>query len=448
MPQILLFGAGQSSAYLIDYLLNHSEEKNLFLTVAGNNLEEIIAKTKNHKRSKALLADVLNEQHVEALIKASDLIISLLPPAMHLNIAKKCVLHRKNMLTASYATEEMKNLHEQAQLNDIILLNEIGLDPGIDHMSAMQLFDKIKSKGGEIFSFESYCGGLIAPESDNNPWNYKFTWNPKNVVLAGQGGDAQFLENRQIKNIPYQSLFKNIRNVSIDKIGDFEGYANRDSLKYQNTYGLQNVETLIRGTLRKKGFCKAWDILIQLGLTNNEIIIPNSDDLTPFKFINLFLKESSHNSLISKIENTIELSLSEKEIKKITYLNFEGDINPIGLKNATAAQLLEFILKEKWKLSDDDKDLVVMIHQIGYTLHDKKYFTQSSLAVTGNLKPYTAMAKTVGLPLGIASLLILENKINLKGVILPIHKEIYEPILRELSDYDINFTEIEKELNA
>lgn len=442
MRQILLFGAGQSSAYLIDYLLNHSEEKNLFLTVAGIQLSEIIEKTKNHDRSQAVLVDVSDVKSVEELIKKSDLVISLLPPMLHIHIAQKCVQLHKNMLTASYATEEMKNLHEQAQQNQVIILNEIGLDPGIDHMSALHLFDQIQSKGGEIFSFESYCGGLIAPESDDNPWHYKFTWNPRNVVLAGQGGDVQFLENGAIKYIPYTSLFKNIRSISINEVGEFEGYANRDSLKYQNIYGLQKVDTLIRGTLRKKGFCSAWDVLIQLGLTDDKKVILNSEKLTPLDWLNLYLKPAE-GDLIFKIENTIGRKLSTDEVEKMIFLGFDSDKNSLGLKNATAAQLLEILLKTKWKLNDYDKDLVVMIHRIGYRVKGQKYELQSSLVVTGNHKPYTAMARTVGLPLAIAALLVLDHKIPHKGVLLPVYKEIYEPVLLELSKYGIRFTESE-----
>jgi len=346
----------------------------------------------------------------------------MLPPSFHVLIAKDCIKHKKNLITASYVSEEMKVLNKQALDANILILNEIGLDPGIDHISAMSIIDSLKDQKINITSFKSFCGGLIDPVYCNNPWGYKFTWNPKNVVLAGKDG-ARYLKNGKIKEIPYTDVFKNLESVSIPNYGDFESYPNRDSLHYKKKYNLNNIQTLVRGTLRKKGFSSAWDFLVNLGFTsyNENTKIISRDDF-----------------LIQKNKIT-----DKKVLEKINYL----DIDNINFdKNISDGEILQNILEKKWKLDEGDKDMIVMQHK--FEFEDKNYKKRllSSMVVTGTDSFRTAMAKTVGLPIFFATKLILEEKISLKGVRIPVYKELYIPILKSLEKEGIQFIESIEEI--
>tara|TARA_B100000029_G_scaffold237374_1_gene234418 strand:- start:3229 stop:4212 length:984 start_codon:yes stop_codon:yes gene_type:complete len=320
-------------------------------------------------------------------------------------------------------------------------MNEIGVDPGIDHMSAMKIIDQIKDDGNELVSFKSYTGGLIAPESDNNLWNYKFTWNPRNVVLAGQGGDAKYIEENKEISISYNDLFKNTESLLIDQYGEFESYANRDSLKYRSIYKLNDIETIYRGTIRRAGFCNAWNIFVQLGMTDDSYNIENSNNMSYREYVKYFFQSNSKNSVEANIKK--KFNLDEKDIiwQKLLELDIFSDINKISLTNATPAQILEHILVKNWKLEKNDKDMIVMYHKFGFKKNNVLHQIDSTMVSIGEDEKYTAMAKTVGLPLAIAALAILNQKIKSSGVILPVSKEIYTPILNELKEYGIEFNE-------
>jgi saccharopine dehydrogenase-like NADP-dependent oxidoreductase len=335
----------------------------------------------------------------------------------------------------------MAALGAQAAAKNLIFLNESGLDPGIDHMSAMQIIDQIRKDGGEITSFKSFCGGLVAPESDNNPWGYKFTWNPRNVILAGQGTVKYLLEGRY-KYLPYHRLFGSSENVDVDGYGHFDAYANRDSLSYRSVYGLENIPTILRGTLRKHGFCNAWNVLVQLGITDDSYLIENVKDLTYAEFISGYLpQKSEHTSLAVHLNNALHQIADSETIRKIKWLGL-FDETPIGLdKPSSPAQILQHLLEQKWKLEAGDKDMVVMQHQFEYVLDGKHHKLHSSLVSIGQDETYTAMANTVGLPLGIAAKLILQGKISQRGVLVPVTPEFYEPILAELATFGLTFTE-------
>lgn len=438
MRNILLIGAGKSASYLIRYLIENAESENLFITIASLEITENIKQIATHSKTKLEILNISDQEKTNFLISQSDIVISMLPAYLHFDIAKSCIKYNKNLVTASYISKEMSALDVEAKAKKLLFMNEIGLDPGIDHMSSMQMIDNITNQGGVITSYKSYCGGLIAPESDSNAWNYKFTWNSRNVILAGQGDPAQFLKKNQIQYTPYVRLFKKTEPIFISKMGGFEGYPNRDSIKYKKLYNLNQSETVIRGTLRKKGFCATWDIFIQLGLTDNSYVIEDSATLTPLQYIQLFL-ENTDSSLLTNIEKTIQRKLTEDECVKINEIDFSENTTRIGLENATPAQLLEHILVKKWKLQPNDKDMVVMSHAIEYRIGQKKHTKNTQLVVIGENETYTAMAKTVGLPLGICTLLILNQKLNCYGVQIPILKDVYEPILNELKKYNINF---------
>ena len=441
MRNILIIGAGKSTPYIVKYLMAKSSDENLFLTIGDLNLNNAEKLSTSHTNFRAIKFDILNRKNSSEQISKSDIVISMLPARFHLLVAKECLKHKKSLLTASYISDEMNELDKEVKSNGIIFMNEIGLDPGIDHMSAMKIIDQIKDDGSELVMFKSYTGGLIAPESDNNLWNYKFTWNPRNVVLAGQGGDAKFIEKNKYKQIPYNELFKNTEPLKIDKYGDFEAYANRDSLKYQNIYKLNNIETLFRGTIRRAGFCNAWDVFVSLGMTDDSYKIKNSHMMSYREYVNYFLSSNSNESIESKIKKKLEIDEKNVIWDKLLELDIFNSAKQISLKNATPAQILEYILLQNWQLEKNDKDMVVMYHKFGYKKNKKLYQIDSTMVSIGEDETYTAMAKTVGLPLAIATLAILNKKIKSIGVQLPTSKEIYLPILKELEKYNIKFKE-------
>ncbi len=443
MKKILIIGAGRSSSSLINYLLNKSEEEGLKIKVADVSTklaEEII---QNHKNGIAVVLDIFKIEERKKLIQEADVVISMLPASLHLEVAKDCIEFQKNLVTASYISEDMKALNEEVVSKGLIFMNEVGLDPGIDHMSAMQVIDKIRDKGGKMLLFESFTGGLVAPESDTNLWNYKFTWNPRNVVLAGQGGVAKFIQEGTYKYIPYQKLFRRTEILNVEGHGQFEGYANRDSLKYREIYGLEGILTLYRGTIRKVGFSRAWNCFIQLGMTDDSYIMENSEEMTYRSFTNSFLSYNIEDSVELKLRSYLQIEQDDIMWDKLVELDLFSTTKKVGLKDATPAQILEKILSENWKLAPEDKDMIVMLHKFGYELDGKKHQIESSMVVKGDDQTYTSMAKTVGLPVAIAALKILNGEINTPGVQLPLTKEIYKPILKELEEYGVIFNEKE-----
>ena len=443
MKNILIIGAGKSSSFLIKYLLEKSDEENLKITIGDISTINADKLINNHKNAKSVILDVFNTEQRQRIIKKIDIVISMLPARFHIEVAKDCILFSKHMVTASYVSDEMKVLDKQAKEKGLILMNEIGLDPGIDHMSAMQILDKIRNKGAKMLLFESFCGGLVAPESDNNLWNYKFTWNPRNVVLAGQGGAAMFIQESTYKYIPYHKLFRRTEFLKIND-SNFEAYANRDSLKYRSVYGLDDIPTMYRGTIRKVGFSRAWNIFVQLGMTDDSYTIEDSENMSYRDFVNLFLAYSPSDSVELKLRSYLKIDQDDVMWEKLIELDIFNPNKKIGLINATPAQMLQTILEDSWTLQEADKDMIVMQHLFGYELNGEKHQIESSLTVIGENQTYTAMSKTVGLPVAIAALKILKGEIKTPGVQLPITKEVYEPILKELENYGIKF--IEKEV--
>lgn len=441
MRHILIIGAGRSASSLIQYLLNKSEEQNLHLTIGDLSLELAQRKTKNHKNATAIALDIYNEDQRRNEIQKADIVISMLPAFMHIEVAKDCILFKKHMVTASYISEEMQELDELAKQNNLIFMNEIGLDPGIDHMSAMKVIDEIRDQGGKIILFESFCGGLVAPESDNNLWNYKFTWNPRNVVLAGQGGAAKFIQEGTYKYIPYHKLFRRTEFMEVEGYGRFEGYANRDSLKYRSVYGLDSALTLYRGTIRRVGYSKAWNMFVQLGMTDDSYTMENSETMTYREFTNSFLPYHPTDSVEIKLRLSLKIDQDDIKWDKLLELDLFNPNKMVGLKNATPAQILEKILTDSWTLEEHDKDMIVMYHKFGYEINGKQKQIDSKMVCLGDDQTYTAMAKTVGLPVAMATLQILNGNIKTPGVQLPINSEVYLPILKELEDYGVIFNE-------
>jgi saccharopine dehydrogenase-like NADP-dependent oxidoreductase len=442
MRKILIIGAGRSTSSMVQYLLFNAKKEKWFITIADQSKELAMKLANNHGNAKAIAFDVNNDEERFRLIDESDIVISMLPAHMHISVAKDCVSLKKHMVTASYISKEMKALNEEAKQAGVILMNEIGVDPGIDHLSAMRLIDKIKEDGGRLEAFETFTGGLIAPESDNNPWNYKFTLNPRNVVLAGLG-TVKFIQNNKYKYIPYHQLFRRTEIIDVEEYGKFEGYANRDSLQYREIYGLKDIPTMYRGTLRKLGFCRAWDVFVQLGATDDTYIIEGSEDMTNREFINSFLAYNETDSVELKFKHYLNIRQDDVDLfDKFVWLGI-FDQTKIGLKQATPAQILQHILEQKLSLDEGDKDMIVMWHRFLFEKDGEYKEIHSSMVVIGDDQTYTAMAKTVGLPVAIATKMILNKVIVTPGVHVPILKEIYNPILNELENYGIHFKEKE-----
>lgn len=427
MKTILLFGAGKSATVLIDYLLSLSAEKGWKIMVADADKqrveEKLGTKTPN---TEAIGLDITDTGKRGDYISRADLVISMMPPTLHLLIAQDCLKMKKHLLTASYADDSIKAMGKEAKENGILMLCEMGLDPGIDHMSAMHIIHRLQQQGATITSFKSHCGGLVAPESDNNPWHYKISWNPRNVVTAGKSG-AIYREHNQVIEIPYEKVFSNPVVVEVEGV-TYSYYANRNSLSYIPLYGLEDVQTFVRTTLRYPDYMSGWNNIIKLGLTdeNEKVHIKN---------------EPLANFLNKKIEEAGGMPDDSLFLTQMNYLGLNDNSTLLPEGNYSAADVLQFALEKKLVLNPSDKDMIVMLHEFDYVINGQQHTLQSSLVVKGKDSLRTAMAKTVGLPLGIAAKLILEGVIKISGVHVPILPEIYNPVLNELSANGISFNE-------
>lgn len=427
MRNILILGAGKSSIALIDYLVEKSAEEDWQITVADISAEHARQKTKGRENTRAITFDFYNEANRQQLITESDIVISMLPAIMHIPVAEDCLTLKKHLVTPSYISDAMRELDEKAKKKKLVFMNEVGLDPGIDHMSSMQMIDKLKAEGKVITGYKSHCGGLVAPESDDNLWHYKFTWNPRNVILAGQGeGEIQWLEKGKKQVLAYEELFTHTEEIKLLRYGKFESYPNRDSLKYIAEYGLKGVKTMYRGTLRRPPFCKGWNVLVQLGFTNRK------------------------ERLTHKLMEEVTEMMKSKEViadKQIHQLLLSTAVVPmLSLhkdKWITPADFLQHVLEHTWTMQQNDKDMVVMIHEIEYTGKGGrgKKTLQSSLVCIGKDSEHTAMAMTVGLPVAIVTKMILNGEIKKHGVLMPKFPEVYNPVLKELEEHGIVFKE-------
>ncbi len=445
MRRILIVGAGRSSSALVRYLLEKSGEEQLEVIIADINTENAEKLVGGHPKGKVIELDIFDVDSRKKAVAESDIVISMLPARFHLEIARDCIEFGKNLVTASYVSKELKELDSKVKEKGLVFMNEVGLDPGIDHMSAMQVIDRIKGSGARMLLFESFTGGLIAPESDDNLWNYKFTWNPRNVVVAGQGGIAKFIQEGKYKYIPYHKLFRRTEFLSIEGYGKFEAYANRDSLNYREVYGLEDALTLFRGTIRRVGFSRAWNIFVQLGMTDDSYVMQGSEDMTYRDFTNSFLTYKPHDSVELKLRHYLKIDQDDVIWDKLLELDLFNDKKKVGLKDATPAQILQKILMDSWSLKKDDKDMIVMYHKFGFEKEGRKRQIESSMVVVGEDQTYTAMAKTVGLPVAMACLQILNGRVHTPGVQLPLKKEMYQDVLTELERHGVRFVEKEVE---
>lgn len=440
---IFVLGAGRSTPSLIRYLIEHAVREDWLIWVADQSLEWAQRRIGRAECAEAFALDVNDQEILRERIRQSDLVISMLPHSMHVPVALLCLELHKHLVTASYVSEGMLALDEAARDAGCIFMNEVGVDPGIDHLSALRLLALLRAQDVDIVRFESFTGGLLAPESEkDNPWRYKFTWNPRNVVLAGSGAAVQFLQEGMFKYIPYHRLFRRTEHIKLEPYGVFEGYANRDSLKYIDVYDAHDIQTMYRGTLRRPGFCKAWNIFVQLGMTDDSYVMEGSEDMTFRDFLDAFLLYDPHNSVELKLMHYLKLDYDSPELRKLEWLGFFTDTR-VGLVDATPAQILQHILMQKWTMNEDDKDMIAMFHKVHYIEQGERKQMESSMVVLGEDSVFTAMAKTVGLTTAIAAKMILNGTFQKPGVHRPIYPELYLPMLEELEEYGICFVEQE-----
>jgi saccharopine dehydrogenase-like NADP-dependent oxidoreductase len=428
MQNILLLGAGKSAIAFIDYIVERAALSDWLLTVADLTEELALAKTKNRPNTKAVSISIHNKENRQKLISEADIVVSMLPASFHPLIAEDCLLLKKNLVTPSYVSEAMKAMEPEVKATGLLFLNEMGLDPGIDHLSSMQIIHSLKSNGATIIGYQSHCGGLIAPKSGNNLWHYKFTWNPRNVIVAGQGdGGIRYLKDGSVVELQYDQLFAAAQQMEVEGYGYFESYPNRDSLKYIEQYDLKEVKTMYRGTLRVPPFCAGWNFLVGLGLTEDKTALENLNSTTYAQFF----EQKRNGKIIPELVQPLWATLLSNDI--------------IPLQQATAAQVLQSLLEMQWQMQPTDSDMIVMVHQVDYDLEGKNYRLQSALVYEGEDGEHTAMAKTVGFPIAMAVKRILNKEINLTGVQLPVAPIIYNPILAELKEYGITFRETIKQ---
>lgn len=434
-----MIGAGRSSTALIDYLLKQAESHPWTIQVVDREYDLALKKIAGHPKGEAIRLSVLNPEELDLLIKNSNLVISLLPPNLHYQVALLGIRNHCPVLTASYHTKEMWGLDQEARKAGVLIMGELGLDPGIDHMSAMQMIDAIKEKGGAIRSFDSVTGGLMETDAvAGNPWRYKITWNPRNIVLAGQG-TAQYLDSGAIRCVPYYSIFEHTKGWDLGPAGMFDSYPNRDSLQYIGLYGLEGIDRIYRGTLRYTGFCRDWHCLVRLGLTEDKTSLHQLGGATWASYVRRFVPDSGL-GLAGDVAEFLGVTEQDERMAALKWLGLFGE-GQLPVESGTPADILQVLLLDRWSIQKGDHDRILMHHQIDYELDNHRYRRTSTMDVRGDNDERTAMSKTVGLPLGILAKNILTGTVFPSGVHIPVRRDFYEPILQELAVAGIGFDE-------
>lgn len=439
MQTILIAGAGKSSIFLIHYLLSHAARNKWRVIVMDGDANAIAEKINSNPFAEMAVVDITKNAERQALVQRSDIVVSLMPPHLHILLAKDCLKYKKNLITSSYISDEMKEMDKAVKEAGLTFMCEMGLDPGIDHMTANQIIHSIQRVAGIITGFKSYCGGLIAPEYDNNPWHYKFTWNPKNVITAGLGGAKYLAQNKHVE-IPYDKIFENNKKIKVAGIGSLAYYPNRDSLRYLDLYDVPDVKTFMRATLRHPNFCKGWNELIKLGLTTDQ----DAFDTQGLTYASWIKQKTNYNNgvpLRKHVANHLNIEESDKIMGMIDWLGIMEE-RPIMPKKAPSAEILLDLLLDKWKMASAEKDMVIMQHEVDYVHKNTKITLTSTMVLKGENREFSAMAKTVGLPMGILARMMLTKKINTPvGVSIPNMPSVYRPVLTELNHHGISFKE-------
>jgi saccharopine dehydrogenase (NAD+, L-glutamate forming) len=432
--KIILFGAGRSARHLVSFLVEGAMAGKWNVVVADTNVSHWQSEYGSLDHVQFVAGDATSADFRHELIAHSSLVISMLPAFMHAEVVKDCINFHVHVFTPSYVSQEVNDMHELALQEDVLVLNEMGVDPGIDHISAMEIIHRLKSQGAVIESFESYTGGLVAPASDDNLWGYKISWNPRNIILAGSSGHAMYRENNKLRMVPYFKLFDEVDTVMASDGVSYDAYPNRNSVHYLELYGLEKVHKLVRGTLRKQGYCKGWAFLVKNGFVNDDTKIPVGEFSTwaelSQSLLGMNFNIKNENEQVASMLNEIGIFSEE----------------PLSKEELTCAQHLQQLLERKWVLKEGDRDMIVMVHKFGYALEGKKYMLTSSLVLEGDDEFKTAMSKTVGMPIAFAVERLFNGDFSSRGVQIPVTAEFYQPLLRDLHNYGISFVETLEEV--
>jgi saccharopine dehydrogenase-like NADP-dependent oxidoreductase len=434
MKKIILFGAGRSARHLVSFLVEGALLGKWSVVVADTNVSQWIEEYGHLKEVKFVSGDANNKDFRHELINHSSLVISMLPAFMHAEVVKDCINFHVHVFTPSYVSPEVNAMHDLALQEDVLVLNEMGVDPGIDHISAMEIIHRLKDQGAEIVSFESYTGGLVAPASDDNLWGYKISWNPRNIILAGSGGHAVYRDDNKLRLVPYYKLFDEVDTVVASDGVSYDAYANRNSVHYIDLYGLENVKKLVRGTLRKEGYCRGWSFLVKNGYTNDDTKIPVGSfstwsELSQSLLGIRFNTDTIHSEVLDMLN---EIGIFSQE--------------PLRAEELTCAQHLQDLLEKKWMLKEGDCDMIVMVHKFGYILNGKKFMLNSSMVLEGDDEFKTAMSKTVGMPIAFAVERLFNGDFSSRGIQIPVTPEFYVPLLHDLKNFGISFVETIEEV--
>ena len=432
--KIILFGAGRSARHLVSFLVEGALAGKWDVVIADTNVSLWESEYGSLNHVQFVAGDANNADFRHELIVHSSLVISMLPAFMHAEVVRDCINFHVHVFTPSYVSQEVNDLHELALQEGVLVLNEMGVDPGIDHISAMEIIHRLKNQGAEIESFESYTGGLVAPASDDNLWGYKISWNPRNIILAGSSGHAMFRENNKLRMVPYYKLFDKVDLVMASDGVSYDAYPNRNSVHYLKLYGLEKVHKLVRGTLRKQGYCRGWSFLVKNGFVNDDTKIP--------------VGEFSTWAELSQSLLGMNFNIKNEDEEVANMLNEIGIFSNESLNNEelSCAQHLQQLLERKWVLKEGDRDMIVMVHKFGYALEGKKYMLTSSMVLEGDDEFKTAMSKTVGMPIAFAVERLFNGDFISRGVQIPVTAEFYEPLLRDLHNYGISFVETLEEV--
>jgi saccharopine dehydrogenase (NADP+, L-glutamate forming) len=438
MKKILILGAGLVARPLVRYLLDQPDFE---VEVASRTVSKAEKLVSNHPHGKAKELNLKDEESLKNEISKADLVISMVPYSHHPKVARYCIEYKKNMVTTSYVSEIMKSLEGEAKKAGILILNEVGLDPGIDHMEAMRIIHEIEEKSGEVLGFTSYCGGLPAPEANTNPFGYKFSWSPTGVLLAGKNS-AQYLKDGQQVFIPSQDLFDNYKIIPIEGLGEFEAYPNRDSLPYIQLYGIQSTKTMLRGTLRNKGWCSTLKKIAELGLLDETE--KDWSGLTYKGYLRRVMGDPAEKDIKKALSAHLKIKENSDVIKRFEWLGLLAD-NPLPLAKGSALDILSARMTEKLQYGQGERDMIILQHEFIASYPGKKKKQKEKITSTlvdfGIPHGDSSMARTVGLPAAISTRLILQEKIKQKGVHIPVIPEIYRPVLEELKKLGIAFKE-------
>lgn len=443
MKKILVLGAGLSAKYLIHYLLKHAVENDWLVMVAEVNLALAKAAVKGNSRGTAIQFDINDELSRAEQIKNADIVVNMLPPKFQYLLALDCVHHGRYMISASYQGNSIPDLHKDARRKGILILTEMGLDPGIDLMLGMSIIEKVRLKGGKIKSFKSYGGAIPSPDSLSNPLKYLVTWNPRNVVMSGENG-AQYFEKGKIKLVPYHNVFQDSWMVKVDGIGDMEVYPNRETLAYRSNFEIKHAETIIRGTIRYPGWCETWQQIVKLGIPNEHLHIPDVHKMTYRDFTELFLpRDVTGSDFEARLANFLNINPTGSIMGNLKWLGLFSE-KVIGNVGKTPTAVMVDLLHKKLKMEKNDRDMVILhteaeaFYKNGKNKREKTILT---LIEEGEKDGFTAITKTVGLPVAIGIKLILSGKISLTGCYIPTVPEIYKPVLKELKKEGLKFKE-------